>query len=169
MCFRDLDGQNALISPKVLAVVYLQLFFFRFGSKELEVAETPGHTSGCVTYIMREAAQAFTGDALLINGCGRTDFQEGCSSTLYDSVWKQILSLPDHYELYTGHDYTGNTKTTVAEEKKFNPRLTLPKDKFIHLMSDLGLAYPAKIDVSLPPNKLCGLQNLPEEMEEWVK
>ena len=150
-------------------LIIVSSIFLRFGSKELEVVETPGHTSGCVTYIMREAAQAFTGDALLINGCGRTDFQEGCSKTLYNSVWTEILSLPEHYQLYTAHDYNGLTVTTVGEEKKSNPRLTLSEEKFVQLMDELGLPYPKKIDISLPPNKLCGLQNLPEDMEEWVK
>jgi len=140
-----------------------------FGSEQLEVAETPGHTAGCVTYIDRKAERAFTGDALLIRGCGRTDFQGGSASTLYSSVWSKILSLPDNFSLYPAHDYKGLTETTVGEEKKFNPRLTKDEAGFVAIMAGLNLAYPKKIDESLPANMVCGLYNLPEKMADWVK
>jgi sulfur dioxygenase len=140
----------------------------KFGEQEIEVAETPGHTAGCVTYIHRGAGCAFTGDALLIRGCGRTDFQGGSASTLYSSVWNNILSLPDTFNLYPAHDYKGQTMTTVAEEKKFNPRLTKTVDEFVSLMGGLNLPYPKKIDESLPANIVCGLHNLPERMKDWV-
>jgi len=139
-----------------------------FGGQQLTVAATPGHTEGCVTYVYPEAGCAFTGDALLIRGCGRTDFQGGSASVLYSSVWSKILSLPESYVLYPAHDYKGQTQTTVAEEKQFNPRLTKTKDEFVELMAGLNLAYPKKIDVSLPANLVCGLHNLPEGMEGWV-
>ncbi|XP_071525512.1 persulfide dioxygenase ETHE1, mitochondrial-like isoform X2 [Panulirus ornatus] len=135
-----------------------------FGNHELEVRSTPGHTNGCVTYVSHVEKFAFTGDALLIRGCGRTDFQEGSSETLYDSVKSQILSLPDDFLLYPAHDYKGQTVTTVVEEKEFNPRLTKSKEEFINIMKNLGLAYPKKIDVSLPANKVCGLYNLPADL-----
>ncbi|KAG7173154.1 Persulfide dioxygenase ETHE1-like, partial [Homarus americanus] len=135
-----------------------------FGDHEIEVRNTPGHTNGCVTYVSHDKKFAFTGDALLIRGCGRTDFQEGSSDTLYESVHSQILSLPDDYLLYPAHDYKGQTVTTVAEEKEFNPRLTKPKEEFIEIMNKLGLPYPKKIDVSLPANKVCGLYNLPDDL-----
>ena len=79
----------------------------KFGSHEIEVRATPGHTAGCVTYVSHAQGCAFTGDAILIRGCGRTDFQEGNPNTLYDSVWKQILSLPDNFKLFPAHDYKG--------------------------------------------------------------
>jgi len=139
-----------------------------FGSQFLTVASTPGHTEGCVTYVHSEAGCAFTGDALLIRGCGRTDFQGGSSSTLYESVWSKILSLPENTVLYPAHDYKGQTQTTVAEEKNFNPRLTKTKEEFIELMAGLNLAYPKKIDVSLPANMVCGLHNLPEALQDLV-
>jgi len=138
------------------------------GSLSLEVAETPGHTAGCITYINREGGCAFTGDALLIRGCGRTDFQGGSASTLYKSVWSRILALPDNTVLYPAHDYKGQTATTVGEEKKFNPRLTKTEEEFVTLMSNLNLAYPKKIDESLPANMVCGLHQLPENMKSWV-
>lgn len=136
----------------------------KFGEQELEVRGTPGHTNGCVTYVCHKEKFAMTGDALLIRGCGRTDFQEGSADTLYDSVHSQILSLPDDFTLYPAHDYVGKTVTTVSEEKQFNPRLTKSKEKFIDIMDNLGLAYPRKIDVSLPANKVCGLYNLPDDL-----
>merc|ERR1712179_317510 len=139
-----------------------------FGSHSLEVAETPGHTEGCVTYINKEAGCAFTGDTLLVRGCGRTDFQGGSADTLYSSVWSRILSLPDNTTLYPAHDYKGQTASTVGEEKKFNPRLTKTREEFITLMGNLNLAYPNKIDMSLPANMVCGLHQLPENMADWV-
>ncbi|XP_068242254.1 persulfide dioxygenase ETHE1, mitochondrial [Palaemon carinicauda] len=135
-----------------------------FGEQKLEVRATPGHTNGCVTYVCHDQKTAFTGDALLIRGCGRTDFQEGSADTLYDSVHGQILSLPDDYTLYPAHDYKGQTATTVEEEKQFNPRLTKSKEEFIELMNNLGLPYPKKIDESLPANYVCGLYNLPDHL-----
>merc|ERR1711936_1044697 len=139
-----------------------------FGDHSLEVAETPGHTAGCVTYLNREEGHAFTGDTLLVRGCGRTDFQGGSASTLYKSVWTKILALPENTVLYPAHDYKGQTATTVGEEKRFNPRLTKKEEEFIDIMGNLNLAYPKKIDVSLPANMVCGLHQLPDNMNNWV-
>ena len=93
-----------------------------FGSRHLEVRATPGHTSGCLTYVMDDHRMAFTGDSLLIRGCGRTDFQQGSPARLYRSVKEQIFSLPDNCLLYPAHDYRGLTVTSVGEERQFNPR-----------------------------------------------
>ncbi|CAH1774136.1 unnamed protein product, partial [Owenia fusiformis] len=134
---------------------------FTFGKYTLEVRATPGHTNGCLTYVLRDLGMVFTGDALLIRGCGRTDFQEGSAATLYKSVWDNILSLPDDTKLYPAHDYKGRTVTTVGEEKRFNPRLTKEVDEFVKIMDNLGLPYPKKIDVSLPANMVCGLYEVP--------
>jgi len=139
-----------------------------FGSEKVEVASTPGHTEGCVTYLHKGQGWAFTGDALLIRGCGRTDFQGGSAATLYESVWGRILRLPDNTVLYPAHDYNGQTETTVEEEKKYNPRLTKSKDEFIEIMNNLNLPYPKKIDESLPANFVCGLHELPERMKDWL-
>ncbi|XP_049875460.1 persulfide dioxygenase ETHE1, mitochondrial [Pectinophora gossypiella] len=128
-----------------------------FGNHTLLATATPGHTNGCFTYICHDQAIAFTGDTLLIRGCGRTDFQEGSSETLYDSVHKRIFTLPDHYTLYPAHDYKGMTATTVAEEKKYNPRLTKSLKEFVHIMDTLNLPYPKMIDKAVPANKVCGL------------
>ena len=77
------------------------------GNHQLEVASTPGHTNGCGTYICKGQSCAFTGDTVLIRGCGRTDFQEGNPNTLYDSVWNNVFSLPEDYRLFPAHDYKG--------------------------------------------------------------
>jgi len=139
-----------------------------FGSQVLDIVETPGHTEGCITYIDRQNGRAFTGDALLIRGCGRTDFQGGSPAVLYRSVWDKILSLPDNFALYPAHDYKGMMSTSVAEEKAHNPRLTKSLEEFTRIMEGLNLAYPKKIDESLPANMVCGMYELPERMKDWV-
>ncbi|KAJ8933903.1 hypothetical protein NQ314_013702 [Rhamnusium bicolor] len=88
---------------------------------------------------------AFTGDALLIRGCGRTDFQEGSPETLYHSVHNKIFTLPESTLLYPAHDYKGMTVTSVEEEKRLNPRLTKSVKEFIELMNNLNLSYPKQI------------------------
>ncbi|RUS82764.1 hypothetical protein EGW08_009464 [Elysia chlorotica] len=129
----------------------------KFGQFELEVRSTPGHTDGCVSYVWHEKGMVFTGDALLIRGCGRTDFQEGNPGVLYDSVHSQIFSLPKHFIVFPAHDYTGQTMSTVEEEVKFNPRLKRSKSEFIQIMSNLKLPYPKQIDKALPANMVCGI------------
>ena len=131
-----------------------------FGSHALEVRATPGHTDGCVTYVARDGGRtyAFTGDALFIRGCGRTDFQAGNARTLYRSVHDKIYSLPDDTVIYPGHDYRGHTATTVAEEKANNPRLRLSisQDEFVDIMSQLDLPNPKRMAVAVPANLVCG-------------
>lgn len=125
-----------------------------FGRHGLRVRETPGHTNGCVTYVTTDEAMAFTGDALLIRGSGRTDFQHGDARTLYRSVRSQIFSLPDTCLLYPAHDYKGRSVTSVAEEKAHNPRLGVTKseDDFVATMRALELPRPKQIDVAVPAN-----------------
>jgi glyoxylase-like metal-dependent hydrolase (beta-lactamase superfamily II)/rhodanese-related sulfurtransferase len=131
----------------------------RFGGHALEVRETPGHTSGCLSYVTTDHAMAFTGDALLIRGCGRTDFQGGDAHLLYQSVHAKLFTLPPHTLIYPGHDYLGRTVTSVDEERRLNPRLGAGKTcaEFAQLMRDLALAYPKHIDVALPRNVRCGM------------
>ena len=125
----------------------------------LRVRATPGHTPGCVTYVLDDESAAFVGDALLIRGCGRTDFQGGDPAQLYDSVWTQILSLDDATALWPGHDYSGRTVTSVEEEKAHNPRLSKTKAEFVDLMMERfdGSKYPGAIDAALPANMVCGV------------
>ncbi len=126
------------------------------GSIDLEVRYTPGHTNGCISFFAGD--RIFTGDSLLIGGCGRTDFQSGDSAQLYDSIHAQIFSLPDEVIVYPGHDYNGNTQSTVGEERRHNKRLgdNRSREDFIKIMSELKLAYPKYIDVALPANQACG-------------
>ncbi|XP_014485385.1 PREDICTED: persulfide dioxygenase ETHE1, mitochondrial [Dinoponera quadriceps] len=138
----------------------------RFGRHHLAVLPTPGHTEGCITYVCDEQAIAFTGDALLIRGCGRTDFQGGSAETLYRSVHKMIFTLPQHYRLYPAHDYNGRTVTTVAEEKALNPRLSKSLEDFVRIMNNLNLPYPKMIDKAVPANKVCGLFEVEEKKDK---
>ncbi|CAL5342158.1 hypothetical protein CsSME_00026671 [Camellia sinensis var. sinensis] len=137
-----------------------------FGDLFLEVRATPGHTLGCVTYVTGDGPDqpqprmAFTGDALLIRGCGRTDFQGGSSELLYKSVHSQIFTLPKDTLIYPAHDYKGFTVSTIQEEMLYNPRLTKDEEKFKSIMENLNLAYPKMIDVAVPANMVCGLQDL---------
>jgi len=130
------------------------------GDLVIEARLTPGHTSGCVSYVVPQAKRVFTGDTLLIRGCGRTDFQQGSAETLYDSVHQQLFTLPDDFAVYPGHDYKGRTSSTIGEEKKHNPRLGggKSKEEFARIMANLKLAHPKKIDVAVPANLECGLK-----------
>ena len=129
-----------------------------FGGRTLRVLSTPGHTHGCISYALDDDSMVFTGDALLIRGCGRTDFQQGNPETLFESVHSQIFSLPETSVIYPGHDYKGLTATSVAEEKLYNPRLggQILKDDFVGYMSNLGLAHPKQMDIAVPANMRCG-------------
>ncbi len=129
-----------------------------FGTRYLSVRSTPGHTNGCMTFVLDDESMAFTGDCLLIRGAGRTDFQEGDAATAYRSVHSQIFSLPATCLLYPGHDYRGLTVTSVAEERAFNPRLggELSESDFKGYMDNLGLAHPKQMDVAVPANMRCG-------------
>ena len=129
-----------------------------FGSRHLAVRATPGHTSGCLTFVLDDQRLAFTGDCLLIRGCGRTDFQHGSPAQLYRSVHEEILSLPDDCLLYPGHDYRGLTVTSVGEERRYNPRLggEVSVADFAGYMNHLGLPHPKLMDIAVPANLRCG-------------
>lgn len=128
----------------------------RVGEILIEARYTPGHTNACTSYVVD--GMVFTGDALLIDGCGRTDFQEGSAETLYDSIHQQIFTLADETIVYPGHDYKGRLSSTVGHERLHNARLGKGKSKqdFVQIMTDLNLPYPKKIDIALPANKACG-------------
>ncbi|MEP7209162.1 MAG: rhodanese-like domain-containing protein [Casimicrobiaceae bacterium] len=130
----------------------------RFGARHLEAWSTPGHTGGCLTYVLDDRSMAFTGDALLIRGTGRTDFQEGSPHVLFHSVRERIFSLPDEALLYPAHDYRGLTVTSVGEEKRYNPRLggSIGEGDFTGYMNNLGLPHPKQIAVAVPANLKCG-------------
>ena len=130
---------------------------FKLGSQEITAIHTPGHTSGDVSYKIEGAV--FTGDALLIRACGRTDFQQGNSNTLYHSITRKLFTLPDETIVYPGHDYEGFTSSTIGEEKAQNPRLAeaKPLSEFAEIMDNMDLPKPKHIDVAVPGNLNCGL------------
>ncbi|TXK94431.1 Zn-dependent hydrolase [Methylococcaceae bacterium CS1] len=129
---------------------------FQVGGIEIKVLHTPGHTSGCVSYVIGE--RVFTGDSLLINGCGRTDFQQGDSATMYKSVTEKLFTLPPDTLIYPGHDYNGRRVSCIAQEMALNSRLGEHKSSadFIEIMQHLELPYPKYIDKALPANQACG-------------
>lgn len=131
----------------------------RFGALGVEVRETPGHTGGCVSYVTLDRAMVFTGDALLIRGCGRTDFQEGDPHELYRSVHGKLFTLPGTTLVYPGHDYKGRTASSIDEERRLNPRLGGGRtvEQFATTMRELALAYPKYMAVALPRNVRCGM------------
>jgi len=125
-----------------------------FGKYTLKVLETPGHTPGCISFYVD--GMVFSGDALLIRGCGRTDFPGGNANDLYHSINDKLMTLPDDTLVYPGHDYSGKMVSTIGEEKKHNPRLALDEDGFVDLMNNLNLELPKQLHEALPANKSCG-------------
>lgn len=128
----------------------------KVGSLVVRALATPGHTDGCMSYVVGD--RVFTGDTLLIRGCGRTDFQEGDPATLWRSVHDKLFTLPDATIVYPAHDYRGQTCSSIGEEKKWNPRLggATSLATFTELMHHLDLPPPAKLDVAVPANRACG-------------
>lgn len=128
----------------------------QFGSFKIDVLETPGHTDASLSFVCE--GMVFSGDALLIRGTGRTDFQSGSASDLYDSITKKLFKLPSNTTVFPAHDYKGFTSSTIEAEMKHNPRAGggRSKEEFIKIMNDLKLAYPKKIDEALPANQACG-------------
>ena len=118
---------------------------------EIKAMYTPGHTSDSYSFLMEN--YLFSGDTLLINGTGRTDFQNGSSKDAYNSIFNRLLKLSDETILYPGHDYNGKESSTIGNEKKFNPRLQVKNvDEYVELMSNLNLAKPQLIDINVSRN-----------------
>lgn len=128
-----------------------------FGKHSLKVLETPGHTDSCLSFYTN--GMVFTGDALLIRGTGRTDFQQGSSEKLYESLTKKLLKLPPDTKVYPAHDYHGLSASTIDAEMKFNPRIGggKTKEEFKKIMSELKLTQPKKIHEAVPANLVCGI------------
>ncbi len=190
---RERVGSRSVVSAKggapcadVLIQAGDKIFF---GDRWVEVLETPGHTDGCVSYLLDDRTMVFTGDALLIRGTGRTDFQQGDPRRLYQSITEKLFTLPDETSVYPGHDYRGMTCSTIGEEKAHNRRLGGGRsiDEFVAIMNGLRLANPKKIDEAVPANLACGVpkrvdgepeqawapvarteQGVPEVASSWV-
>jgi glyoxylase-like metal-dependent hydrolase (beta-lactamase superfamily II) len=144
---------------------------FRVGNVELAPLFTPGHTDDHFAYLLGD--RVLTGDALLIDGCGRTDFQNGDSYTLWRSVNEKLFTLPGETLVYPAHDYQQRHVSSIAQEKARNPRLGQGKtaEEFRGIMAGLGLPYPKFIDHAVPGNRQCGVcpEHVPEAMAEYCR
>lgn len=130
----------------------------RFGEEALEVRATPGHTDGCLSFVTPARDRVFTGDALLVRGAGRTDFQAGSASRLFHSIQEQLFTLPDACAVFPAHDYEGRTSSTIGEERAFNPRIGggAREEDFVGYMRNLGLPHPKQIALAVPANLRSG-------------
>ena len=130
----------------------------RFGAHGIAVRATPGHTDGCLSFVTLDLAIVFSGDALLVRGAGRTDFQQGDARRLFHSIREQLFTLPDECIVYPAHDYDGRTSSTIGEERRHNPRIggAVHEEDFIGYMTNLGLPHPKQLAVALPANLRAG-------------
>jgi len=127
-----------------------------FGQQTIKVIATPGHTAGSVSFLWQD--KLFTGDSLLINGCGRTDFQGGDAGVLFDHITQKLFTLADETLVYPGHDYQGRRISCIGQEKTINPRLAgKSREEFISIMQHLNLPKPKLIDIAVPANRKCGV------------
>jgi glyoxylase-like metal-dependent hydrolase (beta-lactamase superfamily II)/rhodanese-related sulfurtransferase len=130
---------------------------FEFGKSEsIKVISTPGHTPGSISFLWRD--RVFTGDSLLVDGCGRTDFQGGSAEAQYDGITQRLFTLPDDTVVYPGHDYKGRWISNIAQERTNNSRLAgKTKEEFVEIMTNLNLPAPKLIDMAVPANRFCGV------------
>ena len=169
------------VGSKIAAPAYDQLPCTDFGIEEgnsfqvggitLQPLHTPGHTDGHFAYLFGD--RVFTGDALLIEGCGRTDFQNGDADALYKSVREKLFTLSDDVLVYPAHDYEDRHVSSIAQERKRNPRLGEKRtlQEFKNIMANLNLPYPTFIDYAVPGNRQCGVCpcDLPENLEKYCQ
>lgn len=129
-----------------------------FGRHRLRVIETPGHTDGCISFVLDQDSMVFTGDALLIRGCGRTDFQQGSASRLFHSIHDRLFALPDDCVVFPAHDYSGRTSSSIGEEKQLNPRIggQANETDFVGFMENMRLPHPKQLDIAVPANLKAG-------------
>lgn len=129
-----------------------------FGMHALTVIETPGHTAGCISFLLDDKSMIFTGDSLLIRGCGRTDFQQGSAQQLFHSIKDKLFALPDECIIYPAHDYSGRTASSIGEEKSLNPRIggEANENDFVGYMDNMQLPHPKKLEIAIPANIKAG-------------
>lgn len=129
-----------------------------FGRHSLTVMETPGHTDGCISLVLDDCSMVFTGDCLLIRGCGRTDFQHGSARTLFHSITEKLFQLPDDCIVYPAHDYAGRTASTIGEERRLNPRIggAANETDFVGYLDNMRLPHPKQLDLAVPANLQAG-------------
>ena len=165
---RDITGCETL-AGKPSAMACVDRFFadgdiLQLGSIAVRAIYTPGHTDDSYCFFLDGEQQLlFTGDTLLIRGTGRTDFQNGSSEALYDSLFTKLLKLPDQTTVFPGHDYKGWTQSTILEERQSNPRLQVKNwQELDSLLEQLKLMNPKLMDIAIPANKQCGKTSLPD-------
>jgi sulfur dioxygenase len=134
----------------------------------IKALHTPGHTSESFSYLMND--RIFSGDTLLIRGSGRTDFQNGSPYDAYESIFGRLLKLPEHTLLYPGHDYKGDTVSTIGEEKRYNPRLQVKSAKeYADIMNNLKLPDPKMMDIAVPGNLSLGINYDRQKLANGLK
>jgi glyoxylase-like metal-dependent hydrolase (beta-lactamase superfamily II) len=150
---------HAIVDGKVIS----------FGNETLKAISTPGHTPGSTSFAWHD--RVFTGDTLLIGGCGRTDFQNGDAAALFASVTGKLFALADECLVYPAHDYQNRRVSSIGQEKLRNPRLGAGKtrEEFVQIMAGLDLPYPKFIDFAVPGNRQCGVcpDDVPEQMKVY--
>jgi sulfur dioxygenase len=129
-----------------------------FGQRSLTVMETPGHTNGCISLVLDDRSMVFTGDSLLIRGCGRTDFQQGSARNLFHSIKQKLFLLPDDCIVYPAHDYVGRTSSSIGEERRLNPRIggEANETDFVGYLDNMRLPHPKQLEVAVPANLQAG-------------
>jgi sulfur dioxygenase len=152
-----------IASAKVIGAEHVDLPLedgqdFGVAGVSLHALATPGHTDGCMSYVLNDGAMVFSGDTLLIRGCGRTDFQQGSAHKLYASITQRLFALPDDCLVYPAHDYQGRTVSTIGEEKAFNARVGAGASEtdFVEYMNAMTLPHPKLIDEAVPANLRSG-------------
>ena len=160
MLREEMGLQTAVGEPSGVPCADIMLndgYTLGFGRHTLTALATPGHTDACTSFKVEN--MVFTGDALLIRGCGRTDFQQGDPEMLYRSITQKLYALPDETLVYPGHDYNGKSVSTIGEEKQYNARIpsTQTESDFAELMNSLNLPRPKHIDEAVPANMGCGI------------
>ena len=133
-----------------------------FGQQQIRALHTPGHTAGSMSYLwsVGDEHHVFTGDTLLINGCGRSDFQSGSAEDLYRSLTEVLFALPDPTTVWPGHDYKGQTQSTIGWEKANNARVAgKTRDEFVAIMNALNLPRPKRMDEAVPANLTSGIRH----------
>ena len=163
-------AQTAAPQACGIATAALQLTdgqLLRFGGESMKALSTPGHTAGSMSFLWRD--HVFTGDALLINGCGRTDFQSGSAETMYHSLTQVLFKLPDATTVWPGHDYQGRTNSSIAAERRGNARVAgKTLEEFIAIMAGLHLPRPKRIDEAVPANLSSGIRHDADSMDAHV-
>ena len=157
---RIVMGMENVVAEACADIMAGEGHILNIGKYEITAIETPGHTLGCMSYLVEN--KVLTGDALFIRSTGRCDFQGGSAESLYESIQK-LYKLPDSTEVYPAHDYNGLSVSTIGEEKKFNSMVRESDDQktFIDNVNNLDLSLPKKIKIAVPANQSCGL--IPEK------